>query len=58
MKSMFEKQHNGHDSNSSDSDSEAESWRRGRNSVELIHVLASTGISPSDSDIEIGNNDL
>ena len=28
------------------------------NSAEQMHVLASAGISPSDSSIEIDNNDL
>ena len=28
------------------------------NNAEQMHILASTGISPSDSDIEIDNNDL
>ena len=36
----------------------AESWRRGMNSAEQMHVLASAGISPSDSAIEIDNYDL
>ena len=57
---MFAKHRNErrHDSDSSDLDLEAESWRRGMNNAEQMHVLASAGISPSDSDIEIDNDDL
>ena len=57
---MFAKQCKGqrHDADSSDSDSEDESWRRGMNNAEQMHVLASAGINSSDSDIEIDNDDL
>ena len=60
IKSMFAKQNKGckHDADSSDSDSEDESWRRGMNNAEQMHVLASAGISPSDSDIEIDDDNL
>ena len=57
---MFAKQRkeHRHNSDSSNSDSETELWRRDMNSAEQMHVLASAGISPSDSDIEIDNKDL
>ena len=58
MKTMTARHRKNHDSNSSDSDSADEAWRRGMNSAEQMHVLASTGISPSNSDIEIDNDDL
>ena len=57
---MFAKQRKGHRyvADSSDSDSEYVSWRRGMNNAEQMHVFASAGISHSDSDIEIDNDDL
>ena len=47
-----------HGPDSSDSDPGGESWRRGMNNAEQMHVLASAGINPSDSDIEIDKGDL
>ena len=55
---MFAKQHKSNDSDSSDSDSGDKSWGRGMNNIEQMHVLASAGISPTDSNIEIDKDDL
>ena len=55
---MFAKQRKNHDSDISDSDSRYESWRRGMNIAGQMHVLASAGISPSNSDIKIDKDNL
>ena len=47
--------YNSIDSNSSSND---DSWRSGLNRAEQMHLLASAGINPSDSDIEFDNDDL
>ena len=44
--------HRKHDSDTSDSDSSVDSWRRGMSKAEQMHVLASSGNDSNDSDIE------
>ena len=44
------------DSSSSDSSCD-EPWRRGMSGAEQMHMLASAGINPSDSDIEFASDD-
>ena len=39
-------------SNDSDSSSDEESWRSDMSGAEQMHMLASAGINPNDSDIE------
>ena len=56
MKSMFAKQKNNrYDSNLDSSDDK--SWKKGMNQVEQMHVLAPASISPSETNIEIDNDD-
>ena len=47
-------------SNGSDSDSEDDKqpWKKGLNTAEQMHVLASAGISPDDDDIEFDKDEL
>ena len=47
-----------HDSDSSDSDSSIDSWRRGLSKAEQMHVLASSGNDPNDSDIEFDKSEI
>ena len=47
-----------HDSDSSDSDSSVDSWRRGMSKAEQMHVLASSGNDPNDSDIEFDKSEI
>ena len=52
------KQHYSSNSSSSESSSsEDESWRSGISGVEQMHMLASAGINPNDSDIEFEPED-
>ena len=44
-------------SSSESSNSEEESWRSGMIGVEQMHMLASAGINPNDSDIEFEPED-
>ena len=50
--------HRKHDSNSSDLDSSVDSWRRGLSKAEKMHVLASSGNDPNDSDIEFDKSEI
>ena len=51
--------HRKHDSDSSDSDSSSvDSWRRGMSKAEQMHVLASSGNDPNDSDIEFDKSEI
>jgi len=45
------------DSSSSEESSSDESWRRGMSGAEQMHMLASAGINPNDSDIEFASDD-
>ena len=45
-------------SSSDSSSDEEESWRSGLNGAEQMHLLASAGISSSDDNIEIEDDDL
>ena len=57
MKSMFAKQKSGdYDSDSDSSDNE--SWKKGMNHAEQMHVLASGGINTSETNIKVDDNDL
>ena len=47
-----------HDSDSSDSDSSVDSWRTGLSKAEQMHVLASSGNDPNDSDIEFDKSEI
>ena len=44
-------------SSSEESSSDGESWRSGMSGAEQMHMLASTGINPNDSDIEFEPDD-
>ena len=51
--------HRKHNLDSSDSDaSSVDSWRRGISKAEQIHVLASSGNDPNDSDIEFDKGEI
>ena len=58
MRTMISLQRKHQDSNISDSDSKEESWRRGLNKAEQMHVLASSGSNPDNSDIEFDRDEL
>ena len=45
------------DSSSEESSSDGESWRSGMSGAEQMHMLASAGINPNDSDIEFASDD-
>ena len=45
------------DSSSAESSSDGESWRSGMSGAEQMHMLASAGINPNDSDIEFASDD-
>ena len=45
------------DSSSDESSSGGEPWRRGMSGAEQMHMLASAGINPNDSDIEFASDD-
>ena len=58
MKSMFaKKKKGGYDSSDSDS-SDDKSWKKEMNQAQQMHVLASAGISPSESNTEIDDDVL
>jgi hypothetical protein len=57
MKAMFARQASGAGSDSSDSDEE-DSWKRGLNQKEQMHVLASAGFDPSERNINFDPSDL
>ena len=47
-----------HDFDSNDSDSSVDSWKRGLSKAEQMHVLASSGNNPNDSDIEFDKSEI
>ena len=51
------KQRYSSDSSSDESSSDGESWRSGMSGAEQMHMLASAGINPADSDIEFTSED-
>ena len=57
MKKIYAKQQRGHDDNDSDS-KEEESWKRGMNQTEQMHLLASAGINTSEDSIAFIKDDL
>ena len=52
-----EKRRYSSDSSSEESSSDGESWRSGMSRAEQMHMLASAGINPNDSDIEFDPDD-
>ena len=51
------KQRRSYDNSDSDSSSDEESWRRGMSGAEQMHILASSGINPNESNIEFDSSD-
>ena len=49
---------NGSNGSNSDSEDNKQPWKKGMNTAEQMHVLASAGISPDDDDIKFDKDEL